>query len=70
MPLPPYIATRRAPDEADRDDYQSIWARHAGAVAAPTASLHFDAPLLEALRTQGMTFTEVTLHVARARSCR
>jgi S-adenosylmethionine:tRNA ribosyltransferase-isomerase len=63
MPLPPYIAARRAPDAADRDDYQTIWARHAGAVAAPTASLHFDAPLLEALRHKGVGFTEVTLHV-------
>ena len=63
MPLPPYIAARRAPDARDRDDYQTIWARHAGAVAAPTASLHFDAPLLESLRAQGIAFTEVTLHV-------
>ncbi len=63
MPLPPYIAAKRAPDGQDRDDYQSIWARHAGAVAAPTASLHFDAPLLDALRARGVDFTEVTLHV-------
>ncbi|SNT18013.1 tRNA preQ1(34) S-adenosylmethionine ribosyltransferase-isomerase QueA [Jannaschia aquimarina] len=63
MPLPPYIASKRQPDRQDRDDYQTIWARHAGAVAAPTASLHFDAPLLEALRARGVSFTEVTLHV-------
>jgi S-adenosylmethionine:tRNA ribosyltransferase-isomerase len=63
MPLPPYIAAKRAPDAADRDDYQAIFARHAGAVAAPTASLHFDAALLEALRERGVDFTEVTLHV-------
>ncbi|MEM7490594.1 MAG: tRNA preQ1(34) S-adenosylmethionine ribosyltransferase-isomerase QueA, partial [Pseudomonadota bacterium] len=63
MPLPPYIAARRAPDAADRDDYQTVWARHAGAVAAPTASLHFDQDLLEALRNKGINFTEVTLHV-------
>ncbi|WP_299817246.1 tRNA preQ1(34) S-adenosylmethionine ribosyltransferase-isomerase QueA [uncultured Jannaschia sp.] len=63
MPLPPYIAAKRAPDAADRDDYQTIWARHAGAVAAPTASLHFDAELLETLRDHGIAFTEVTLHV-------
>ncbi|TFL17422.1 tRNA preQ1(34) S-adenosylmethionine ribosyltransferase-isomerase QueA [Jannaschia formosa] len=63
MPLPPYIAAKRAPDARDREDYQSIWARHAGAVAAPTASLHFDAPLLEALRARGVAFSEVTLHV-------
>jgi S-adenosylmethionine:tRNA ribosyltransferase-isomerase len=63
MPLPPYIAAKRAPDAQDRDDYQTVWARHAGAVAAPTASLHFDAPLLERLRGMGVDFTEVTLHV-------
>ena len=63
MPLPPYIAAKRAPDAADHDDYQTVFARHAGAVAAPTASLHFDEPLLAALRDKGVTFTEVTLHV-------
>ncbi|MDB6453575.1 tRNA preQ1(34) S-adenosylmethionine ribosyltransferase-isomerase QueA [Falsirhodobacter sp. 20TX0035] len=63
MPLPPYIAAKRAPDAQDNDDYQTVFARHSGAVAAPTASLHFDAPLLEALRAKGVTFTEVTLHV-------
>ena len=63
MPLPPYIAARRKPDALDRDDYQTVWARHAGAVAAPTASLHFDAQVLETLREMGIGFTEVTLHV-------
>lgn len=63
MPLPPYIAAKRPADAADRDDYQTVFARHAGAVAAPTASLHFDAPLLEALRAKGVEFVEVTLHV-------
>lgn len=63
MPLPPYIAAKRAPDARDMDDYQTIFARHAGAVAAPTASLHFDPPLLEALAARGVQFTEVTLHV-------
>ena len=63
MPLPPYIAARRAADAADKNDYQTIWARHAGAVAAPTASLHFDAPLLAALAARGVAFTHVTLHV-------
>ena len=63
MPLPPYIAGRRAPDAADREDYQTVWAREEGAVAAPTASLHFDAPLLEALAARGVAFTHVTLHV-------
>ncbi len=63
MPLPPYIAAKRAPDAQDRDDYQTVWARHSGAVAAPTASLHFDADLLGGLRAAGVDFTEVTLHV-------
>lgn len=63
MPLPPYIARLRAPDERDRTDYQTVFARHSGAVAAPTASLHFDAPLLAALTEAGIAFTEVTLHV-------
>jgi S-adenosylmethionine:tRNA ribosyltransferase-isomerase len=63
MPLPPYIAARRAPDARDAEDYQTVFARHPGAVAAPTASLHFDAPLLAALAARGVAFTEVTLHV-------
>ncbi|MEM7295647.1 MAG: tRNA preQ1(34) S-adenosylmethionine ribosyltransferase-isomerase QueA [Pseudomonadota bacterium] len=63
MPLPPYIAARRAADERDRQDYQTVFAKHRGAIAAPTASLHFDAPLLDALRQRGVTMTEVTLHV-------
>ncbi|MFN3723832.1 MAG: tRNA preQ1(34) S-adenosylmethionine ribosyltransferase-isomerase QueA [Paracoccaceae bacterium] len=63
MPLPPYIAAKRAPDAQDDDDYQTVFARHKGAVAAPTASLHFDAALLAALRVKGVEFTEVTLHV-------
>lgn len=63
MPLPPYIAAKRPADDQDRDDYQTVFARHAGAVAAPTASLHFDADLLAALRAKGVDFTEVTLHV-------
>lgn len=63
MPLPPYIAARRPADAADRDDYQTVFARHAGAVAAPTASLHFDEGLLGALRDKGVEFVEVTLHV-------
>ena len=63
MPLPPYIAARRAPDAQDATDYQTVFARHSGAVAAPTASLHFDEPLLRALAAKGVAFTEVTLHV-------
>lgn len=63
MPLPPYIEGRRPADDRDRTDYQTVWAREAGAVAAPTASLHFDAPLLAALRGRGVAFSHVTLHV-------
>ncbi len=63
MPLPPYIAAKRAADDRDRTDYQTVFARHAGAVAAPTASLHFDEDLLRALAAKGVEFTEVTLHV-------
>ncbi len=63
MPLPPYIAALRPPDAADRTDYQTVWAARAGAVAAPTASLHFDEPLLAALAARGVDFTHVTLHV-------
>ena len=63
MPLPPYIAARRAADAQDDTDYQTVFARHSGAVAAPTASLHFDRALLEQLAAAGVEFTEVTLHV-------
>jgi S-adenosylmethionine:tRNA ribosyltransferase-isomerase len=63
MPLPPYIAGKRAPDDRDRQDYQTIWAKRAGAVAAPTASLHFDEALVAALTAAGIDFTFVTLHV-------
>jgi len=63
MPLPPYIAAKRAADENDREDYQTVWAARPGAVAAPTASLHFDEPLMAALAARGVSFTHVTLHV-------
>ncbi|WP_323769970.1 tRNA preQ1(34) S-adenosylmethionine ribosyltransferase-isomerase QueA [Antarctobacter sp.] len=63
MPLPPYIAAKRAADDRDREDYQTVWARNSGAVAAPTASLHFDDALLAVLREKGVTFSHVTLHV-------
>lgn len=63
MPLPPYIAAKRPADARDKDDYQTIWAAKSGAVAAPTASLHFDAPLMEALVRRGVQTTHVTLHV-------
>ncbi len=63
MPLPPYIAARRAPDAADREDYQTVFATRPGAVAAPTASLHFDEVLLADLAARGVRLTRVTLHV-------
>jgi S-adenosylmethionine:tRNA ribosyltransferase-isomerase len=63
MPLPPYIAAKRPADAQDQTDYQTVFARHLGAVAAPTASLHFEPWLLEALAAKGVDFTEVTLHV-------
>jgi S-adenosylmethionine:tRNA ribosyltransferase-isomerase len=61
VPLPPYI--RRTPGMDDRQRYQSIFAEHAGAVAAPTASLHFDQALMRALEARGVSRTFVTLHV-------
>ncbi|MEL6958047.1 MAG: S-adenosylmethionine:tRNA ribosyltransferase-isomerase, partial [Pseudomonadota bacterium] len=63
MPLPPYIAAKRPADAQDRDDYQTIWAKEAGAVAAPTASLHFEQWLLDDLAAMGVKFSYVTLHV-------
>lgn len=63
MPLPPYIEAKRRADARDREDYQTIWAARPGAVAAPTASLHFDDALMVALAASGVTFTHVTLHV-------
>ncbi len=63
VPLPPYIRSRRDADERDREDYQTVLARNPGAVAAPTASLHFDQWLLGRLATRGVTHSTVTLHV-------
>jgi S-adenosylmethionine:tRNA ribosyltransferase-isomerase len=63
MPLPPYIACRRAADEGDRSDYQTMFAREEGSVAAPTAGLHFTPALVEALRERGVGLERVTLHV-------
>jgi S-adenosylmethionine:tRNA ribosyltransferase-isomerase len=63
MPLPPYIEAKRKADAQDREDYQTIWAEHQGAVAAPTASLHFDDTLMTALAARGVETTHVTLHV-------
>ena len=61
LPLPPYI--RREPGQDDAERYQTVFARAPGAVAAPTAGLHFDEPLLAALRERGVQFGHVTLHV-------
>ena len=63
MPLPPYIASKRAADEQDRADYQTRFAREEGAVAAPTAGLHFTDALVERLAACGIGLQTVTLHV-------
>jgi S-adenosylmethionine:tRNA ribosyltransferase-isomerase len=63
MPLPPYIAAKRAEDDRDRADYQTVYARLDGSVAAPTAGLHFTPGLLEALKAKGVGAVFVTLHV-------
>jgi S-adenosylmethionine:tRNA ribosyltransferase-isomerase len=63
MPLPPYIASRRQADERDREDYQTMFAREEGAVAAPTAALHFTERLLELLNERGIGRETLTLHV-------
>jgi S-adenosylmethionine:tRNA ribosyltransferase-isomerase len=63
MPLPPYIKRGPAGDPRDQGDYQTIFARHEGAVAAPTAGLHFTAPLLAALEAAGVGRVTLTLHV-------
>jgi S-adenosylmethionine:tRNA ribosyltransferase-isomerase len=62
-PLPPYIARKRGVDEQDNEDYQTMFAREDGSVAAPTAGLHFTERLLEDLKTRGVEFVHVTLHV-------
>ena len=63
MPLPPYIAQRRAADERDAQDYQTLFADKAGAVAAPTAALHFTPELVERLDAAGIVRETLTLHV-------
>lgn len=63
MPLPPYIAGKRPADERDREDYQTLFAREEGAVAAPTAALHFTPRLIEALDAAGIGREMLTLHV-------
>ena len=63
MPLPPYIALKRAPDETDRSSYQTLFATRQGAVAAPTAALHFTPELLAGLESRGIERHTITLHV-------
>jgi S-adenosylmethionine:tRNA ribosyltransferase-isomerase len=63
MPLPPYIASRRAADERDRSDYQTMFARAEGSVAAPTAGLHFTDGMVQTLRARAIALHRVTLHV-------
>jgi len=61
IPLPPYI--KRSDNATDKSDYQTVFAKHAGAVAAPTASLHFSEEMVSKLKNKGVRFAEVTLHV-------
>ncbi|MDG1437425.1 MAG: tRNA preQ1(34) S-adenosylmethionine ribosyltransferase-isomerase QueA [Emcibacteraceae bacterium] len=63
MPLPPYIASQRPVDDRDLKDYQTIYSKHDGAVAAPTAGLHFTESLQDILKAKGVNATYVTLHV-------
>lgn len=63
MPLPPYIASKRGEDARDEEDYQTLFAREAGAVAAPTASLHFTPELVASIEAVGVVIERVTLHV-------
>ena len=63
MPLPPYIPRPEGPDASDSEDYQTMFAARDGAVAAPTASLHFTPELMEALRSRGVATATLTLHV-------
>src|SRR5205807_10135845 len=62
-PLPPYIASKRTPDDRDAADYQTMFAANEGAVAAPTAGLHFTPALEAALRSHGVGLYRLTLHV-------
>ncbi len=63
MPLPPYIAAKRAEDDRDRSDYQTLFAKWDGSVAAPTAGLHFTPALMAAIEARGVSTHAVTLHV-------
>ncbi|MEL7029122.1 MAG: tRNA preQ1(34) S-adenosylmethionine ribosyltransferase-isomerase QueA [Pseudomonadota bacterium] len=62
-PLPPYISRRRGAAEQDTDDYQTVYAKQEGSIAAPTAGLHFTERLLNAVRARGVSIVELTLHV-------
>lgn len=62
-PLPPYIVRKRAPDARDVTDYQTVYAKESGSVAAPTAGLHFTPDLLSQLEARGVQFEKLTLHV-------
>ena len=70
MPLPPYIAGKRPTDARDRSDYQTMFAQKDGAVAAPTASLHFTPELMEAIDAAGIETATLTLHVGAGTFCR
>jgi S-adenosylmethionine:tRNA ribosyltransferase-isomerase len=70
MPLPPYIAAKRAEDDRDRADYQTVYAREDGSVAAPTAGLHFTPDLLERLKARGVSCTSSPCTWGPAPSCR
>jgi S-adenosylmethionine:tRNA ribosyltransferase-isomerase len=70
LPLPPYIAGKRATDADDESDYQTIFAREAGAVAAPTAGLHFTPELIARIEAMGVSFSRVTLHVGAGNAVR
>jgi S-adenosylmethionine:tRNA ribosyltransferase-isomerase len=63
MPLPPYIASKRPTDDRDLSDYQTMYAKHPGAVAAPTAGLHFTPQLTQSLKAKGIDLEYLTLHV-------
>ncbi|WP_163368158.1 S-adenosylmethionine:tRNA ribosyltransferase-isomerase, partial [Enterobacter hormaechei] len=63
IPLPPYIASKRPEDQQDRADYQTVYARDEGSVAAPTAGLHFTPGLMERLKARGIDLHFLTLHV-------
>lgn len=65
-PLPPYIARHAKPDVEDRERYQTVYGRVPGSIAAPTAGLHFSAPLLDRLRDRGVEVASITLHVGPA----